>query len=85
MAVIDCFDIAMKGDIILENLTLSSAFRKLKYTLRILSLHQPADILRYDVASFIDELTESGIRNVMKCRSDFSVEAVERIKLRTSA
>ncbi len=56
-----------------------STFRKLKAILKIITLHQPSDILRYN-STFYEGLSEEQIRSIMRCRKDFSSDAVSRIK-----
>lgn len=78
MSVIQCFDKSVEG----SDINWSNTFRKLKGLLKILTLQQPADILRYISSSLLSaDINEDEIRKVMKQRTDFSKEAVERIKL----
>ena len=69
----------------IEETNLSNNFRKLKTTMKILTLHQPGDILKYiNNRLLFDDFTEDDMRRIMKQRVDFSKEAVERIKLSKS-
>ena len=78
MSIVQCFDIAVEG----SDVSWSSTFRKLKGLLKILTLHQPADVLRYTTNGLLpSEITEEDIRRIMKQRTDFSKEAVERMKI----
>lgn len=78
MSIIQCFDIAVEG----SDVNMSNIFRKLKGLLKILTLHQPADVLRYTTNGLLpSEITEEDIRRIMKQRADFSKEAVERMKI----
>eukprot|EP01041_Mallomonas_annulata_P003569 gene3569-7096_t len=64
-------------DSILEGVRL--AFAPLLLALKILTLDQPGDIRRYTIPR--NTLDEDIIRKIMSCRTDFSVEAIAKVKL----
>jgi hypothetical protein len=91
LSLIQVFDKCVEG-LCLE-VSWAAAFRRLKALLRVLTLQQPADVLRYTSGGrgggggggggglLSADLSEDEIRGIMKQRVDFPKEAVERIKL----
>lgn len=78
MSIIQCFEKSVEGCAV----DWANTFRKLKGLLKILTLQQPADILRYTSNGLLPaDVAEDDIRRVMKLRVDFSKEVLERIKI----
>lgn len=59
--------------------SLNSAFSKWRWIANILALDSPADVRRYRLPRAYFE--ESQVRELMALRSDFSKEAVLRVKI----
>lgn len=82
MSVIQCFEKSVAE----LDVNLSIHFRKIKTMLKVLTLHQPSDVLRYTNNSVLvqsDEILadENQIRALMRLRLDFSKEAIARMKI----
>jgi hypothetical protein len=78
MSLFQCFELCAEE----SDVALLGAFRKVKGVLKIITLHQPADILRYNISSYGD-LSDALIRDIMRCRIEFSREAISKLKLAT--
>ena len=59
-----------------------NAFASLTWAMKLLTLDQPADIRRYVIPRQLQPpLTEERVRTLLGCRSDFSKDAVLRVKI----